>query len=467
VQLLQRRLNAARTQAEFPGAQVGFVYAEGETADGHPRLVSGSVTTGLADLKTNVQLKSSDRLLAGSIGKTFVATLTMFLVQDGKLNLDDKVEKYLGGEPWFAKLPNAKDISLRMLLNHSSGIENHVDNQSFEKQLLKSASRSIGYEELIAYVLNRRPLFPAGTGFNYADTNYILIGMVIEKVTGRRLYDLVSERILKPWKLDRTIPSDTITLPDVANGYLEGKPVIVDGKFTINPQWEWAGGGFASNAEDLARWASELYGGDVLSPKSLEEMFSSTSTGEGSTYGLGTMVTRSRWGRAYGHDGEFPGYLSDVRYYPKYKVAIAVMVNSSETPGVSRFLASASDDFAGIIIGATGQEVSQSDKQNFEAMSDKWLRLVYAEKFDESWEQLSESLQRRFPKNLWASTMKKFIEKAGTFNSRRLKYLVYSGTSSPSIVDFDSSFTKSLNATETLTWEFERGSWRVSGYSLH
>src|SRR6185295_10836716 len=107
-------------------------------------------------------------------------------------------------------------------------------------------------------------------------------------------------------KLDRTIPSDSVSLSEVANGYVDGEPLIVNDKFKINPQWEWAGGGFASNAEDLARWASLLYGGAVLAPKSLKEMLTSTSTGEGSTYGLGSMVTRSKWGRTYGHDGEFP-----------------------------------------------------------------------------------------------------------------------------------------------------------------
>jgi hypothetical protein len=205
----------------------------------------------------------------------------------------------------------------------------------------------------------------------------------------------------------------------------------------------------------------------VLQAKSLEQMFSSTSPGEGSTYGLGTMVTRSRWGRAYGHDGDFPGYLSDMRYYPKYKVAIAVMVNSDETIGVNRFLASASEDFAGIIIGATGQEISQVDKQNFRGMSEKWLSLIFANKFDESWEELSERLQRRFPRDLWASTMKKFIEKAGKFNSRKLRYISYLGTDSPSVVNFESSFSNAMVSTESLTWEWENGKWRVSGYSLH
>jgi D-alanyl-D-alanine carboxypeptidase len=466
--LMQAKLTSARIQGQFPGAQVGFVYVDGETPDGKPRIVFGSVASGVADLQTNTPLRSSDRLLAGSIGKTFVATLTMMLVQDGKLNLDDKIEKSLGSEPWFSKLPNASNITLRMLLNHSSGIENHVDVESFRKQLLKSAARNIRYEELVAFILNKKPLFPAGTGFNYADTNYILVGMIIEKVTGRKLYDLIDERILKPFKLDRTIPSNSLTLPDVANGYYEGTPLIVNGKFRINPQWEWAGGGFASNAQDLARWASTLYGGEVLLPKSLEEMFSSTSSGEGSTYGLGTMVTRSRWGRAYGHDGEFPGYLSDMRYYAKYKIAIAVMVNSDETPGVSKFFASAADDFAGLIIKATSKEVSQAERVQFQSMSEKWLALIYASKFDESWEQLSERLQRRFPKDAWANTMKQFLANAGKLNSRKLKNIIVPNPESQTIViDFESSFSKGSNTSETLTWEMEGGVWKLTGYSLH
>jgi D-alanyl-D-alanine carboxypeptidase len=464
--MIERRVDGARIQGQFPGAQVGFVYVDGETPEGKPKFSYGSVAVGVADLKSNVPLKTTDRLLAGSIGKTFVATLTMFLVQDGTLNLDDKIEKYLGTQPWFSKLPNSKDITLRMLLNHSSGIENHVDSESFRKQLLKSSSRSITNDELLGYVLNKKPLFRAGTGFKYADTNYVLVGMIIEKVTGRSLSDQITDRILKPFNLNRTIPTSSLTIPEVATGYLEQKPVIVDGKFTINPQWEGAGGGFASTAEDLARWANALYGGDVLFAKSLEEMFSSTSSGEGATYGLGAMVTRSKWGKAYGHDGEFPGYLSDMRYYPKYKIAVAVMVNSDETIGVSNFLASAADDIAGMIIGATGKQVSQADRQNFQAMTEKWLDLVFADKFDESWAQLSERLQTRFPKDGWANTMQKFRDKAGKFNSRKLRYIRYEGTDRPCVVDFESSFSKSLNATETVTWEWERDAWRVSGYSL-
>jgi len=468
VQLMQRRLDQMRLANQLPGAQVGFVYIDGETPDGKPRHVFGSVVSGVSNLESITQLKSSDRLLAGSIGKTFVSTLALMLIQDGKLSLDDKIEKWLGTEAWFKKLPNAKDITLRMLLNHSSGIINHADLENFQKQELKSAGRNIKSEELIAYVLNKKPLFPAGTGFNYSDTNYILAGMIIEKATGKSLNDQIVDRILKPSGLERTIPSNSMTIPDVANGYLENKPVIVGGKFTINPQWEGAGGGFASNAEDLAQWASMLYGGDVLPQKSLDEMFNSTSSGEGSTYGLGAMVTRSKWGRSYGHDGAFPGYSSDMRYYAKYNIAIAVMTNADGTMGVDSFLASACDDFAGIIIGATGgKEISKAEQLKFQTQVETWLGLVFAGKFDESWEQLSDRLQRRFPKEVWANTMKGFLNKSGKFNSRKLKSIIYSNPESKSIaVDFESSFSKLPTASETLILELENGVWKVGSYSL-
>src|SRR5262245_55685975 len=154
-QALQAKLDQSRTRARFPGAQVGFVFADEQVPNGARRYQSGSVATGVADLQTNTPLKTSDRLLAGSIGKTFVAALTMLLVQDGKLNLDEKIERWLGNETWFAKLPNARDITLRMLLNHSSGIPNHVDEPRFLKAVLKGGNQDIKYEELVGFVLNK------------------------------------------------------------------------------------------------------------------------------------------------------------------------------------------------------------------------------------------------------------------------------------------------------------------------
>lgn len=460
IQKLQSKLDEFRASAKFPGGSVGFVLPDGR---------SGSVSSGVADAETKRQLKTSDRLLAGSIGKTFVAAVTLMLVEEGKLTLDEKIERWLGSEKWFEQLPKAKEITLRMLLNHSSGLQNHVDNGSFMKAMFKGSGKDIKYEELIAYVLNKKPLFAAGKGFNYSDTNYILVGLIVEKATGKTLYTEITERILKPLKLDRTIPSNSITLPEVANGYFQNKPVIVGGKFIFNPQWEWAGGGFASTAEDLARWARRLYAGDVLRQKSLDEMMQSTTTGEGAGYGLGVEIVRSKWGKSYGHDGEFPGYLSDMRYFPKYNLAVALQINSDETPEVNRFLSTAIDDFAQIIIKETSsRELSEADRTSLRTLTENWLKLIDAGKFNESWEDLSAELQARFPKEKWQATLQPFLGKAGKIKTRRFKSVEYSDPEKETVsVDFESSSTKLSTITEIVTLELGKdGKWRVSGYSL-
>jgi len=468
LKVLQRRLDQGRLLSNVSAAQIGFSFVSGG-GTAQSKYVSGTVASGVLDLQSNTPVKTTSRFLTGSIGKTFVSALSLLLVQEGRLNLDDKIEKWLGSEQWFSKLPNAHTITFRMLLNHSSGIENHVDTDSFQRQMLKSGSHNIRYEELIGYVLNKKPLFPAGTGYNYADTNYILAGMIIEKVTSKPLYDSINEKLIKPNKLDHTIPSDGVTLPDVVTGYMDAKPVIVDGKFRINPQWEWAGGGFASTAEDIARWGALLYSGDVLNSTSMEQMFSSTTTGEGATYGLGTMITRSKWGRSYGHDGEFPGYLSDMRYYTKYKLAVCVLVSSDENPSVNNFLTNAADDFAGIIINATAnRELSQVDQEKMQKFAEGWLDLIYAGRYDESWEQLADSLKTRYAKDRWKEVMKGTLDGSGKLQSRKMKLITYADVDAKTVlVDFDTTFSKTTIKSETVTIEVNKGDLKVKAFSRH
>jgi D-alanyl-D-alanine carboxypeptidase len=329
---LAGKLKALHEAATFPGATIGFVLPDGR---------SGSVSVGLADVENKVPLKPTDRMLAGSIGKTYVSAVMLGLVQDGKVNLDSKIERWFGNDPWFSRLPNAKDITLRMLMNHSSGIPEHVLDKKFIAEMRKDPDRIWKPEELISYILDAKPLFPAGEGWSYADTNYILVGMIFERVTKKTVYGEVQRRILKPLKLERTIPSDRRMLPDVITGYsmpkspfgFEGR-VIVDGKFIINPQMEWTGGGFASTAEDLARWAKLLYEGKVLKKETLDQMLTGVDakegrgSGAGNKYGLAVQIRTSDWGVSYGHAGWFPGYLSEMEYFPQQKIAVAVQFNT-------------------------------------------------------------------------------------------------------------------------------------------
>ena len=329
---LQAKLKALHEAGSFPGATLGFVLADGR---------SGSVSVGMADVENNRPLKPTDRMLAGSIGKTFVAAAMLQLVQNGKVKLDTKIDRWLGGDVWFSRLPNARDITLRMLMNHSSGIPEHVLNADFIAAMKKEPDRVWKPEELLVYILGAKPLFPAGQGWSYADTNYILVGMIFERVTGKTVYGEIERLILKPLKLEQTIPSDRRVLPGVITGYsapttpfaLDGR-MIVEGKFVINPQMEWTGGGFASTAEDLARWAKLLYEGKVLKKDALDEMLNGVDakegrgSGVGNKYGLAVQIRQSEWGVSYGHGGWFPGYLSEMEYFPRHRISVAVQFNT-------------------------------------------------------------------------------------------------------------------------------------------
>lgn len=352
--LAQAKLDELHASAEFPGATVGFALPDGRSA---------SVSTGLSDVENKLPLSPTDRMLAGSIGKTYVAAVLLQLVEEKRLKLDDKISRWFGREPWFTRLPNAADITVRMLMNHTSGIPEHVVSPPFTAALKSNPDKVWKPEELVAFIFDSKPLFPAGQGWSYADTNYIVVGMIIERVTKKSLYGEVNRRILRPLKLDRTVPSDSRTIPGLITGYsrpnspfgFEGR-VIVGGKMIINPQMEWTGGGFASTAEDLARWAKALYEGRVLNKASLDEMLKGVEakTGRGDRYGLGVQVRQSEFGISYGHGGWFPGYLSEMEYFPEHRVAVAIQFNTDAGRTLKKGLRAYITDFARIVVGDQG-----------------------------------------------------------------------------------------------------------------
>ena len=278
-------------------------------------------------------------MLAGSVGKTFAAATALQLVKERKIGLDDKIEKYLGREPWFARLPNAKEITVRQLMNHTSGLVRYEFKDQFTKDLTANPNKTWTPAELIAYLLDEKPPFEAGKGWDYSDTNYIVLGMIIERVSGKRFYNEANRRLIKPLKLTDTIPQDGPRLAKVIQGYagpnnpFGGKDAMIqNGLFTINPQFEWTGGGYASTSLDLARWAKMIYEGRAYSAELLPQVLDGVAApmlGRESKYGLGVIIRKTQAGTAYGHSGFFPGYITDMMYFPDQKVAVAVQVNTS------------------------------------------------------------------------------------------------------------------------------------------
>jgi D-alanyl-D-alanine carboxypeptidase len=327
---LQLKLEEWHTAGKFPGATLGVVLADGE---------SFGLAVGYSDREAKTLMKPDDRMLAGSVGKTFAAATAFQLVKEGKINLDDRIEKYLGKEPWFDKLPNARQITVRQLMNHTSGLVRYEFKETFTNDLTKNPMKVWTPEERLAYLFGETAKFEPGKGWDYSDTNYIVLGMIIEKVTGKKFYDEANRRLIKPLDLDDTIPQESPKMKGVVQGYAgAGNPfggkdaMIENGKFVINPQLEWTGGGYASTSQDLARWAKMMYEGKAYDPSLLPQVLDGVAApmlGKDSRYGLGVIIRQTQAGTSYGHSGFFPGYLTDMMYFPEARVAIAVQVNTS------------------------------------------------------------------------------------------------------------------------------------------
>jgi D-alanyl-D-alanine carboxypeptidase len=280
----------------------------------------------------------NDRLLQGSVGKTYVAAVALQLVQEGRIALDAKVSRYLGAEPWYGRLANGSEVTVRQLMNHTSGVVRYEFKPEFTRDLTANPAKVWQPHELIAYLLDTPAPFPAGQGWEYSDSNYILLGMIIERVTGNTYYAEMQRRLLRPLGLRNTVPSDSRSIPGLVQGYAgPNNPfggtdaMITDGQFAINPQFEWTGGGIASTSEDLARWAKALYDGQAFGQPLMTEALNGVPArlGRDVRYGLGVMLRPTALGLTYGHSGFFPGYLTEVMYFPDSKVAIAVQVNTS------------------------------------------------------------------------------------------------------------------------------------------
>ncbi len=338
---LQGIVDAFHSGGRFPGVSAAVSMPDGTVF---------TFTAGEADTVRHVAMTAPARMLQGSVGKTYFAALAMQLMGDGALDLDAKVSTYLGHHPWYARIPNAAGITVKQLMTHTSGVMRYEFKETFTQDLTAHPDKHWDPEDLISYVLDEEASFPAGEGWEYSDTNFILLGMILEEITGRPCYDLIQEKILEPLGLKNTVPSSSRVIPGLIQGYAgpanpfggTDEVLLPDGRFVINPQFEWAGGGFASTTEDLARWARALYTGRAFDPELLPLMLEGVPArlGPNTRYGLGVILVDTPAGPSQGHSGFFPGYLTEMAYFPDLDVAVALQVNTSVGRALGRSPAS-------------------------------------------------------------------------------------------------------------------------------
>lgn len=273
---------------------------------------------GLADRGTSRPIGVDDQFEIGSNTKTFTSVVVLQLVARGEMSLEDTVEDHLPG-----LVPGGDAITVRRLLNHTSGIYNVTADEPFMTSVSSGSDRLWTPRELVQVAVRHRPDFAPGEGWNYSNTNYILAGMIAEKVSGRSLAHLVEHRIARPLGLERTyLVTDRVRSagPGYAHGYI-AHFTGAGATYTDVTHWPiggWAGaaGAIVSTPSELATFFSAVLRGRLLPAAQRAEMRRlepvpdewAASGVEG--YGLGLMRYRTPCGPAWGHGGDTLGHHS-------------------------------------------------------------------------------------------------------------------------------------------------------------
>lgn len=239
-------------------------------------------TSGLGDLRTDTPRGDRDRYRVGSITKTFVATVLLQLEAEGRLSLDDTVDRWLPGVV-TGHGHDGRKITVRQLLNHTSGIYNVTEDKGFQQTVfsrdgfLKHRYDTWSPGRLVRVAMAHKPDFAPGTSWNYSNTNYVLAGMVVKEVTGHSYADEIRHRVIEPLHLRATsLPGTTVTVPRPASRAYSKFPDDPDKKTydvtELNPTLASSAGEMISDSADLNRFYSALLGGRLLPAAQLAEM---------------------------------------------------------------------------------------------------------------------------------------------------------------------------------------------------
>lgn len=243
------------TEQRQPGLNIGIWI---------PNRGSWTPSFGKADISANRPMARADAVPIASITKTFVATAVLRLVDQGKLSLDDKLAAYIGG------IPNGERITLRQLLGMTSGIHEFMDEQ-LRKDFAANPLMPFRPQDVVAIVKRSEPEFAPGEKVSYCDSNYTFLGLILEKVAGKPVAQVIDEQVLIPLKLRGTSFPTTTTIPaPFARGYYagdDGKGELKDYTFS-NPNVPWTAGAMISTLDDLRVWAKALATGALLKPES-------------------------------------------------------------------------------------------------------------------------------------------------------------------------------------------------------
>ncbi|MGE7938909.1 serine hydrolase domain-containing protein [Bacillus paramycoides] len=303
----QRDRNSVK-QAMRDTLQLGYPGILAKTSEGGK---TWGYAAGIADLRTKKPMKTDFHFRIGSVTKTFVATVLLQLAGENRLNLDDSIEKWLPGVIQGNGY-DGKQITIRQVLNHTSGIADYIQSKDFD---IMDTKKSYTAEEFVKMGISLPPDFAPGKGWSYSNTGYVLLGILIEKVTGNSYAEEIEDRIIEPLDLSNTfLPGNSSVIPGTkhARGYVQpdGASELKDVTYS-NPGS--SDGEMISTADDLNKFFSYLLGGKLLKEQQLKQMLTTVPTGrEGMDgYGLGIFETKLPNGVSiWGHTGGALGFTT-------------------------------------------------------------------------------------------------------------------------------------------------------------
>lgn len=337
---LQGTLDTTAKALMVPGAMVLLRTPQGEF----------TVSYGTTELGTAKAPGADTYFRIASNTKTMTAAVIMLLVQEGKVGLGDPISKYVPG------VPNGGNITVAELLKMRSGLYNYTNAPELAESLDHNPTKSWTPPELLALAFKHAPLFPPDQAYEYCNTNYVLLGLIAEKVEAKPLADIFRTRLFEPFGMSETfLPAkDSNTLPKpYSHGYLYGSSsyALADAPYPANiqaeakagtlkpsddteqnPSYAFAAGGAISTAHDLATWIRALIGGKVFNADTQRQWLNSLEPTDpdkpnGQKYGYGITQISFGQNKLYFHGGEMPGYNSFIGYDPGNDVTLIVWTN--------------------------------------------------------------------------------------------------------------------------------------------
>lgn len=293
--------------------------------------------SGKADIASGVDVQPCSRFLIASISKSFTAATVFALIDDGVLSLDDPVNKWIN-KSITDKVANSNVSTLRHLLNHSSGIPDYYTLQ-FELDRINKIDNGWTQEDVLTYTYGKKATNGVGETYYYSNTNYLLLGMIIEHASGMALEEAYRQKVFDPAGLTSTYYSTIRPIPEgTVKGYKDiyGNSQYIESEFLYKDELNTADGGIATNSYDLGLFFEKLLKGELISQQSLEQMTTyedlpSDWVDEDFGHfknGLGLEYNQTPFGNSVGHTGGIDGFLSIAQYFPEHDATFVLLVNS-------------------------------------------------------------------------------------------------------------------------------------------